>query len=175
MLKKKKKKDLNGFYDIIQTRNYSDNEAVTLLFSEESVRRWSMYHWSPPASWIRFLFHYSVPHWVSMLMSGTRLSIYPDPLQVGQSFQKISKPTRQWILPRLHPRFGQGTNPDIFFWFYLFVNKVFVLILDNNNRKIRFLSSFLRYFNFSLYSKMRFLPQNILLPGFYKGEIFISG
>jgi hypothetical protein len=29
-MEKKKKKDLNGFYDIVSTRGCSDNEAVTL-------------------------------------------------------------------------------------------------------------------------------------------------
>ena len=85
-----------------------------------------------------FFFHFSYLHRGSILTSGTLFSTYPVPPQVGQSFQKISKPTRQWTLPPLHPWFGQGTNLDIFFLYYLFIYKVCVLNWSYNHLKFSF-------------------------------------
>ena len=47
--KNKKRRLWMVFKDIVWIHSWSDNGVVTVLFSEESVRRWSVCHWPPPA------------------------------------------------------------------------------------------------------------------------------
>jgi hypothetical protein len=89
---KKEKEGFNGFINIIFY--CSDYEAVTLLFSEDHSEGDLAIDHPLPAGFIS-VFHFSGLLRFLMLMPGTPLLTFPDPSHVGQSFQKISKPTRQ--------------------------------------------------------------------------------